>query len=87
LSAYTARRYPRELVDYMRGNGRKKVMFGTNYPMITPSKCLEHLDDLGLDDEAKSMFLRNPQHHWTRPNHPNLALLGSAAYNPCTKRT
>ena len=32
-------------------------MFGTNYPMITPSKCLENLDDLGLDDEAKEMFL------------------------------
>ncbi len=56
-SAYTAQRYPPELVDYMRAGGRKKVMFGTNYPMITPAKCLEHLDDLGLDDEAKEMFL------------------------------
>jgi uncharacterized protein len=32
-------------------------MFGTNHPMITPSKCLENLNDLDLDDEAKSMFL------------------------------
>lgn len=56
-SAYTARRYPREFVDYMRGNGRKKVMFGTNYPMLTPAKCLENLEDLGLDEEAKRMFL------------------------------
>ena len=56
-SAYTARRYPPELVAYMRGGGRKKVMFGTNYPMITPAKCLEDLDSLNLDDEAKEMFL------------------------------
>lgn len=56
-SAYTARRYPAELVDYMRGGGRKKVMFGSNYPMIPPAKCLENLDDLGLDDEAREMFL------------------------------
>lgn len=58
-SAYTARRFPRELVDYMRAHGRRKVMFGTNYPMLTPAKCLEGLDDLGLDDEARSLYLHD----------------------------
>ena len=58
-SAYTARRYPAQLVDYLRTNGRAKVMFGTNYPMITPAACLEHLDDLGLDDETRRLFLRD----------------------------
>ncbi len=57
-SAYTARRYPRELVAYLREHGRHKVMFGTNYPMITPAKALEGLDELGLDEEARSLFLR-----------------------------
>lgn len=56
-SAYTARRYPAELVDYMRGRGRGKVLFGSNYPMITPARALAHLDDLGLDDEARELFL------------------------------
>jgi predicted TIM-barrel fold metal-dependent hydrolase len=56
-SAYTARRFPDELVRYMRTNGRRKVMFGTNYPMITPAKCLEGLGDLELDDEALGLFL------------------------------
>ena len=56
-SAYTVRRYPPELVQYMRGHGRRKVMFGTNYPMITAAKALEGLDDLGLDDDAKASFL------------------------------
>ena len=56
-SAYTVRRYPPELVGYMRGHGRRKVMFGTNYPMITAAKALEGLDDLGLDDDAKASFL------------------------------
>ena len=31
-SAYVAHRYPAELVDYMKGRGREKVLFGTNYP-------------------------------------------------------
>lgn len=56
-SAYVAHRYPAELVDYMRGHGRNKVMFGTNYPMLTASQALARLDDLQLDDEARDMFL------------------------------
>lgn len=56
-SAYTARRYPPELVAYLRGHGRRKVMFGTNYPMIPPAKCLAHLDALDLDDETRRLFL------------------------------
>ncbi|MEM7276085.1 MAG: amidohydrolase family protein [Actinomycetota bacterium] len=56
-SAYTARRYPQPLVDYLRTNGRGKVLFGTNYPMITPARCLEHLDQLDLDEETAALFL------------------------------
>ncbi|HUS21959.1 MAG TPA: amidohydrolase family protein [Aeromicrobium sp.] len=56
-SAYTVRRYPPELVDYMRGHGRTKVLFGTNYPMITPQKALQDLAELKLDDEATELFL------------------------------
>ncbi len=56
-SAYTARRYPRELVEYMKRHGQDKVLFGTNYPMITPAKCLEHLDNLELTPEVRNKFL------------------------------
>jgi predicted TIM-barrel fold metal-dependent hydrolase len=56
-SAYTVRRYPPALVDYLRGNGRHKVLFGTNYPMITPSQCLADLARLGLDEETTALFL------------------------------
>jgi predicted TIM-barrel fold metal-dependent hydrolase len=56
-SAYAAHRYPAELVEYMRGHGRRKVLFGTNYPMITPAQALNRLDELALDDEVRSLFL------------------------------
>src|SRR6185369_10591770 len=39
-SAYKPKRYPSELVAYMKAHGRSKVMFGTNYPMITPAAFL-----------------------------------------------
>jgi hypothetical protein len=56
-SAYKAKRYPADFVEFMRGRGAKKVMFATNYPMLTPSACLEGLESLGLGDEATELFL------------------------------
>ena len=57
-SAYTARRYPRELVDYMdEKGGRRKVLFGSNYPMILAEKALQDLDALGLDEATRELFL------------------------------
>jgi uncharacterized protein len=57
-SAYTARRYPPELVAYLRtSGGSRKVMFGSNFPMIAPKQALEHLHHLKIDDETQALFL------------------------------
>jgi hypothetical protein len=56
-SAYVAKRYPMELVNYMKKNGRNKVMFGTNYPMVTAARCLKDLGSLELSDDVKRLFL------------------------------
>jgi uncharacterized protein len=57
-SAYTVSRYPPELVSYMQSkSGRGKVLFGTNYPMITPQRALAGLETLGLDDASRNAFL------------------------------
>lgn len=56
-SAYTVKRYPAALVEFMRTHGRHKVLFGTNYPMIMPVQALQGLDTLGLDAQALALFL------------------------------
>lgn len=56
-SAYKISRYPRALTDYLRGHGRRKVLFGSNYPMLMPVECLKGFDELGLDDETRRLFL------------------------------
>lgn len=56
-SAYKPSRYPPELVAYLKAHGRRKVLFGSNYPMIAPADCLAEVDSLGLDDEANELFL------------------------------
>ena len=56
-SAYKATRFPPDFVEFLRGRGAKKVMFGSNYPMLTAAACLEGLPALGLSAEAQEQFL------------------------------
>jgi hypothetical protein len=56
-SAYKPKRYPAQLAEFLRGHGRRKVLFGSNYPMIQPAACLSQLGLLELDDEATRLFL------------------------------
>lgn len=56
-SAYAVRRVPADFVAYMKGPGKGRVMFGTNWPMLHPSDCLRDLDRLGLDEAQCEDFL------------------------------
>ncbi len=57
-SAYTTRRLPPELVAFMTTRtGQRKVLFGTNYPMIGHAHALDGLDELGLTDQARADYL------------------------------
>lgn len=56
-SAYTVKRYPPQLVEFLKGPGRGKVMFGSNYPMIAPAHAIEGIDTLNLDPRTQAAFL------------------------------
>jgi uncharacterized protein len=56
-SAYKVRRYPKDLIEYLRTHGRRKVLFGSNYPAWPPKDCLEGFESLGLDETATALFL------------------------------
>ena len=57
-SAYTTKRLPDELVAFMKtGTGGRKVLFGSNYPMILPSRALDGLERLQLSDETRAQYL------------------------------
>ena len=56
-SAYALHRLPQALVDFLRGHGRERVLFGTNWPMLSAARCLEHLDAMALDSETTALFL------------------------------
>ncbi|MEX0283058.1 MAG: amidohydrolase family protein [Paracoccaceae bacterium] len=56
-SAYTVRRYPEALVQYIKTHGRRKVLFGTNYPMFPHAQALKGIEALGLDADTATNFL------------------------------
>jgi len=58
-SAYRPSRYPSELTEFLRGKGRRKVLFGSNHPMLSPSMCLGDVAALGLDEETRALFLHD----------------------------
>lgn len=55
-SAYALHRLPPDFVALMKHNP-KRVLFGTNWPMLAPARCLEGLAGLKLDETAQSLFL------------------------------
>jgi predicted TIM-barrel fold metal-dependent hydrolase len=56
-SAYALHRLPPDFIQLMKGAGGNRIMFGTNWPMLSPSKCLQRFGELGLSDEQSSAFL------------------------------
>ena len=59
-SAYTTKRLPAELVSFMKtGTGQRKVLFGTNYPMIDFGHALTGIEDLGLKEAANRDYLHD----------------------------
>ncbi len=57
-SAYTTKRLPAELVAFMKtSTGQRKVLFGSNYPMIGHTHALDGLEDLGFSAQARDDYL------------------------------
>ncbi|MGV1010359.1 MAG: amidohydrolase family protein [Dermatophilaceae bacterium] len=61
-SAYTLARLPEQFVDHLRGPGGQRTMFGTNWPMLSPTQCLAGLDQLGLTAQGRESFLSGTAH-------------------------
>jgi len=56
-SAYVLHRLPKAFIDYMKGLGAGRVMFGTNWPMLSHAQCLKGLEGLGLTEKGRAAFL------------------------------
>jgi uncharacterized protein len=58
LSGWRPKYFPPELVRAAGGLLRDKVLFGTDYPLITPERWLEDVEELGLKPEVLPGILK-----------------------------
>jgi uncharacterized protein len=57
--AHAPKYWPASFVNYINSYGRHKVMFGTDFPVLTFERVRREVEELGLRDEAKRLFLRD----------------------------
>lgn len=56
--AYAPAYWSKEFVRFIDSWGSRKVLFGTDFPVIDPERALREIDQLGIREESRRRFLR-----------------------------
>jgi predicted TIM-barrel fold metal-dependent hydrolase len=57
-SAWAPSYYPPEMVEFIKGRGRGRVMFASDHPLVDAARCLRELDELRLPPPAAELYFR-----------------------------
>jgi len=58
VSGWSPRRIPAEVVREMDGRLSEQFLWGSDFPFLTPERCLAEFEALGLDEDAAERVLR-----------------------------
>ena len=58
LSGWSPKYFPEQLVRYANTLLRERVLFGSDYPMITPDRWLADFAEAGFKDEVRPLILK-----------------------------
>ena len=58
-SAWSPKRLPEELLHYMRTRGKDRVLFASDYPVLSMERCLKEAAALDLPDDVREGWLYN----------------------------
>jgi uncharacterized protein len=58
LSGWSPKYFPPQLVQYANTLLRDKMLFGTDFPMITPERWLADFDKIAIKDEVRPLILK-----------------------------
>ena len=58
-SAHLPKYWDKSLVHFMNSRGMGKVMFGTDFPVLTHARAIEEVDKLGLKPEARKALMHD----------------------------
>lgn len=56
-TAHAPKYWDRSLVAFLNSRGKNKVLYGTNFPVLTHADSLAQIESLGLKEEAKNKLL------------------------------
>ncbi|MEV4160248.1 amidohydrolase family protein [Nonomuraea dietziae] len=63
LSGWSPKYFPPQLVRYANTLLKEKVLFGSDYPVITPDRWLADFDELEIKPEVRPMILKDNAAH------------------------
>jgi predicted TIM-barrel fold metal-dependent hydrolase len=58
LSGWSPKYFPPQLVRYANTLLKRQVLFGSDFPMITPDRWLRDFEQLEIDDEVRPLVLK-----------------------------
>jgi predicted TIM-barrel fold metal-dependent hydrolase len=58
LSGWSPKYFPENLVRYANTQLRTKVLFGSDYPLITPDRWLADFEQLPIREEVRPLILK-----------------------------
>jgi predicted TIM-barrel fold metal-dependent hydrolase len=56
-SAWAPKRLPAQLLSYMTTRGKDRILFGSDSPVLTISRCVQEARDLDLPDDVRAAWL------------------------------
>jgi predicted TIM-barrel fold metal-dependent hydrolase len=59
LSGWSPKYFPPQLVQYANTLLRDRILFGTDFPMITPERWLADFDKIAIRDEVRPLILKH----------------------------
>jgi hypothetical protein len=59
LSGWSPKYFPPQLVQYANTQLKRKVLFGTDYPLITPERWLADFAKIDIRDEVRPLILKH----------------------------
>ena len=58
LSGWSPKYFPPQLVQFANTQIKNKVLFGTDFPLITPERWLKDFENAGFKEEVKPLILK-----------------------------
>jgi len=58
LSGWSPKYFPPQLVQFANTQLKHKVLFGSDYPVITPDRWLEDFEEIKIRDEVRPLILK-----------------------------